>query len=337
MIRLKKVLGEECAYNRGVDAYNNRDFYSAVRQFRQAVQEHPEYADYNFALAMALRELGELDQAIHTLRRALEINPNYIQAQTELAILLAFDGKYEEARDAFQKAVSHFVYNTEDSPGAMADELLETFQMGIEQLKEGGYADAVSLFRKATNAKDTMADKHFNQALELFLNEDLEEAMVEVRQALRLDPYLIDAHVLACRIAQTQGDFDAARKACHDAVQIAPDYPDLHFQLALTSRKLGDLNCARRELEKAVEIFPDYGPARLELVDLYLEMEDLHRAGECLQDYASSGDHIPRYDYLMGCLHEARQENDKAREYFQKIPPHTEWSQASRERLESLG
>jgi Flp pilus assembly protein TadD len=336
MTQLRKQIGDHDNYNQGVEAFNERDFFQAVESFQEAVKEHPEYPDYFLALALAERELGELDEAVEDLRQALQLNPKYIQAKNELAILLAIQGNEEEAVRLYNEAVNHFIYNTQGRPGAESEELIESFQRAISRLKEGEYADAVLDFRKAANTKPQMPDVHFNQAVEYFLQEDNESARIECRQALKLDPYMIDAHVLLCRIAYLENDREEAMRACQDAIQITPNYPDLHYFMALTCRQLEMMEKARTELEHALELHPEYGEALLELADLSLEMEDLDRAGKCLDEFVALELHNPRYDFLLARLSGEKGDIQQAKEKIQKIPKDSPWAEEGQEYLKTL-
>jgi len=334
MIRLKKdIKAGPGPFNRGVDAYNQRDFFVAAKELRKAVDAHPTYPDYRFALAMAQRELGELDLAVESLRCALKINANYIQAKIELAILLAIDGERKEAAALYGDVVKRMIYNTDGVPGAAAGKLLETFDEGIAQLDEGEYAAAVLAFRRAVNPKSSMPEMHFNQAIEYSLQEDLESAKVELDQALKLDPYHIDAYILSCQIARIEGDHEKALEACQKAIEIAPEYPDLHYHLALTCLELGEAEQAREELEHTLRLQPEYDQALLELAELAIETEDFERAEQCLKDYTDSGSSEARYNYLMGLLFEEQGKYHEASIYYQHVRDDSRWASAARERL----
>lgn len=336
MIRLKKALGDQGAFNQGVEAYNRHEFARAVKHFRKAVEEHPNYADYHFTLGLALRETGELEGAIQSLRHALEINPNYVHAKNELAILLALSGKYDPARQLYREVVARFVYNSEEGPGALAEELLDIFEKGIELLEDGGYGDAVVSFRQAANSKASMPEIHFNQAVEYFINNDLDSARVELEQTLRLDPFLVDAYILSCEIARREGDFEQARKACLQAIRFAPEYPDLHYHLACACREMGELKEACRELEHALELKPDYGRAMLELADVALELDHLQLAEECLNEYARRGESCSRMEYLLGMLYEGKGQYERAREKYEIAMTDPRWLEAANSRLSAL-
>lgn len=337
MLRIRKQVGDHAAFNRGAQAYNDRDFYSAVEHFTEAVKEHPTYADYRFALAMSLREKGELELAIEQLREALKINPNYMQAKTELSILLAFSGRIEEAQSLYQEVVTQFIYHSDGSRGSMSRELLESFQQGIERLRSGGYSDAVIAFRVATNPKRSgMQEVHFNQAVELFVQEELEQARIELDQALKLDPYFLDAQMLLCRILQMEGENEEALQVCHRAIKIAPDYPDLHYYLALTCRSMDDYKRARKEFEKALELKPGYREAVYELADTCILMEDFHKAERSVQEYASMDGDPVRVQFLWGKLKESQGRYSEACEHYQNIAGKGKLGRLAAARLEVL-
>ena len=336
MIHLKKEADQVSPFNCGVDAYNERDFPRAVEEFLQAVEEHPNYADYHFALAMAYRELGNLEAAIESLFEALRINPRYVQAKSELAILQAMNEQYEEAQKTYREVVTHFIYDSGGASGVIVEDLLEVFQKGLEQLREGAYGDAVVAFRQATNPKLTMPEVHFNQAVDYFLDDELEPAKIELEQALQLDPFLIDAHVLSCRIGQVEGDYEGAFEACHRAIEIAPDYPDLHYHLALTCCALDDLEQARAELERAVELRPEYGVALLELARVSLELGQLKRAEQCLEDYAAYAHPSAQYAFLLGRCYEEQGQDERARQQYEKAARDAQWEEEARSRLACL-
>ena len=56
--------------------------------------------------AMLLRERGKFEEAIEAYNKALAINPDYADAYCNMGNALADQGKLEEAIEALQKALS---------------------------------------------------------------------------------------------------------------------------------------------------------------------------------------------------------------------------------------
>jgi Tfp pilus assembly protein PilF len=181
-----------------------------------------------------------------------------------------------------------------------------------------------------------MPEVHFNQAVDYFLEDDLESAKIELEQALQLDPFLVDAHVLSCRIGQREGDYEEALSACRRAIDIAPDYPDLHYHLALTCRALDDLEQARAELERALELRPEYGAVLLELAGVALDLGQIERAEQCLEDYAACAEPDAQHAFLLGRCYEEQGQAKRAREQYEKAAQDVQWEEEARSRLACL-
>ena len=71
----------------------------AMRWIRQALAEHPGYADLHALLGTAELEEGHVDDAIATLARALELNPDYHAARVLLARALEASGDLRQAEE----------------------------------------------------------------------------------------------------------------------------------------------------------------------------------------------------------------------------------------------
>ena len=75
------------------------DRSGAARLIREALREHPGYADLHYLLGMAELEEGHLDDAMATLARALELHPDYHAARIQLARALEASGDLVQAEE----------------------------------------------------------------------------------------------------------------------------------------------------------------------------------------------------------------------------------------------
>lgn len=73
------------------------DRAGAARSIREALAEHPAYADLHCLLGIAELEEGHLDDAIATLARALELHPDFHAARVQLARALEAAGDLAQA------------------------------------------------------------------------------------------------------------------------------------------------------------------------------------------------------------------------------------------------
>src|SRR5207249_11365048 len=75
------------------------DRVTAARRLREALVQHPGYADLLCWLGIAELEEGHLDDAIATLARALELHPDYHAARVQLARALEASGDLVQAEE----------------------------------------------------------------------------------------------------------------------------------------------------------------------------------------------------------------------------------------------
>jgi len=74
---------------RGIEAYKQGDFQTAVDAFRRVVAAHPGNVDGHLNLGSALVRLGRLDAAMEQYRVVLELNPNNALAHFNLGVIHA--------------------------------------------------------------------------------------------------------------------------------------------------------------------------------------------------------------------------------------------------------
>ncbi|RFA26219.1 hypothetical protein CAI21_17195 [Alkalilimnicola ehrlichii] len=76
-----------------------------------ALAEHPEAGKStapHINLAMAYRNLQELDKAESHLKKALAINPKHPVANSEYAMVLRQGGRFQEAREAYERVLEAY-------------------------------------------------------------------------------------------------------------------------------------------------------------------------------------------------------------------------------------
>ena len=94
------------------------DFRNAVRLLQQGqyesgiallvkvTEEAPEVTTAHIDLAIAYRQVDDLERAEASLEKALELNPRHPVAHNELGILYRKTGRFEEARESYEKALA---------------------------------------------------------------------------------------------------------------------------------------------------------------------------------------------------------------------------------------
>ncbi len=142
---------------------DNRDLDHCILHLEKAVELSPNFFDALLLLGTAYVEKRELDKAEHALRRAIEINPKVAEPQIALGEVYRQQKRYEDAKKTL-------------SDGLKLDENLAHAHLTLARV----YWDS------GLSTKDT----------ERFRS-DLEKSWQEVNMAMRLNPSLAEAHLLA--------------------------------------------------------------------------------------------------------------------------------------------
>ncbi len=128
-----------------------------TERFAQAIETHPERADWNYRLGLLLKAQGKLQQAAHYFQQAVEINPDYVKALVKLGLVLKELGQHEQARQYLERAVI-----LEPSYSDVH------YQLGLVYANQSQYQLAIEHFQKSleSNGQNIDAMSAMAQALE---------------------------------------------------------------------------------------------------------------------------------------------------------------------------
>lgn len=154
-----------------------REYPEAEAQARRSLELWPEDAEGHVALALALAVQKRDSEAVPEAREALRIFPGHKTALLGLGMSLARSGQYKEAIPVLRQALQY------------APEMPVIYKhLGGSLVHAGNYEEAIeelTLFLK-TNPND--AESHYLLAVALRGKGQKEDALVQFREAARLDP-----------------------------------------------------------------------------------------------------------------------------------------------------
>lgn len=119
------------------------------------------------------------------------------------------------------------------------------------------------------------SSQHYQQGLELYRQGEVESAVWELEQAIRLDPRCAPAHDLLGEIYLRRGDIRGrwlATKRALRAVTIDPHEPQYRYNLAMIYRERGFGHNARVEFKKVLELDPKFWRALYQIGLLHEEL-----------------------------------------------------------------
>jgi TonB family protein len=154
-----------------------KKYSEAETQLRLSLQLWPEDADAHTSLAMALMGLKRDTEAVPEAREALRIYPNEKTALVTLGLTLARSGQYKEAIPILEQALSR----TPELP-------LIRKHLGAALVRTGDFDAAIEQLTLFLNTNQSDAEAHYFLGVALREKGKPNEALVQFREAARIEP-----------------------------------------------------------------------------------------------------------------------------------------------------
>ncbi len=223
--------------SRGRKAFQNRDYVAALANFREALQDHPEFADVHNLAGLCLSFMGQPENALDAFDRALALNPAYVEAHLNRAVTLNEVGRYDDARQAFERACRHEVEAGDRFPAAASARLANAhLAVGDLYLDADAPDLAVEQFRTALSLRPSFHDVRNRMGEALMQLGRNEEAREQFETALQGNPRFVAARLNLGLLFYHQGDLEKARLHWRHALQQAPGSPQARAYLSLVDR-----------------------------------------------------------------------------------------------------
>ena len=203
--------------NLGSSMFQDGNIDGAIDQYRMALQINPNHEVAHSNLGEALHQKNRDQEAIQEFERALEIDPTLIQGHYCLGNILTERGQFEAAIAHYRKALEikpqfalplNNLANALDAIGKV-DEAIYYYREAIRQQPEGVDAyfnlgnvlaqkkgqldEAIRYWQKALKLNPAHAMAHLHLGIVFLRQERRNEAISEFRQALQIDPQLVQA------------------------------------------------------------------------------------------------------------------------------------------------
>lgn len=234
---------------------SKKDVINAINAFKLALNYDDGNPFYHNALAYALVEVEQYDEAAIHYQKAIDINPNCEWTSIVCQALGMLKYRvYEDVDEALK------LYHN----AILLDSHSEDAYIGIGDIYEGtgdldsaikAYCDAITL-----NPKNP---KSYNKcALALWQKDYLEEAIIAYNKAIGLDPnYAAAYNNLGVIYLDGIRNLKEAKKLFNEAISIDDKYAMAYFNLARVEQELGHNLEAAKNYQKAL----DYNPIKQEI------------------------------------------------------------------------
>ncbi|HSE22777.1 MAG TPA: tetratricopeptide repeat protein [Pyrinomonadaceae bacterium] len=130
-------------------------------------------------------------------------------------------------------------------------------------INQSNYKAALPRVREALRLDPNLAEAHKNLALIFCDTGRPEDGVFEAREAIRLKPGLDKSHFVMGHILYLLGDYESAVKEYSEAIRLNPKYMKAHFNLAFTLTEMGQYDRALKAYDEARKLDPQLADLEL--------------------------------------------------------------------------
>ena len=219
-------------------SFDRRDYVAALADLREITEHHPHFADVRHLMGLCLSFLNQPENALDQFDRALAENEGYVEAHLNRAITLNELGRYDEAREAFERA-AHSEKKVGGRFPASVSARLANAHAGVGELymAAADAVDAAEQFRRALELRPSFHDIRNRLGEALMQMGKLEEARGEFERALDGNGRFLQARLNLGLIYYRLGDAGRARDHWEEARSQEPSSPQVRAYMRLLQQE----------------------------------------------------------------------------------------------------
>jgi tetratricopeptide (TPR) repeat protein len=167
----------ELNLNKGLAAYLEKDYQTAVKFLKEAITENPDNATVNHILGVSLLRLDNYDESLKYLEKAKSLDPNIRGIYLDLGIAYLGINDLKRALPEFEEAVRR-------DPSGIA-----YYNLGYTQYRLGYYREAIDSLEKAAELDpDVAVQSRYYQGLSRYRVPDYEGAKGDFQSVRDMRP-----------------------------------------------------------------------------------------------------------------------------------------------------
>jgi len=273
------------------------DFSQAEQLCRGILRADPSLANAWCFLGAACQSQGKLGEAIQSYQAALRLKPDYAEAYYNLALALEAAGQRDAAIVQFHQALAcnpdyaeaiqelGRVLEEQEKlaldlrgRGQPRQQLLlyaqAHYNLGVVRARQGQLDEAIAQYRQALRLNPESAETHNNLASALHQKGQLDEAVGCYHQALRCRPDCAEAYTNLGAALTVLGRLDEAVACYQQALRINPHFAEVCNNLGEALKELGQLDEALANFDQALQLKPGFAEPRWNRSLLWLLLGD---------------------------------------------------------------
>jgi predicted CXXCH cytochrome family protein len=215
------------------------EYGGAAEVLQRATSLEPDRAAAWHELGLTYQAQGKKADAVVALQRAVELDPDLSEAYNNLGVIWSAGGEQARAESAFREAI-RIQPDYADAHGNLGN-----------LLSGGDLSEARYHFEIALRLRPDDAVTRYNYAMVLGRTRHFDEAQRELEESLRVDPELVDAHLLLGDLLMAREQAQAALPHYREGVRLRPESGRAHLGLGAVLVAVGDRAGAVLELQRA--------------------------------------------------------------------------------------
>ena len=219
---------------------------AAIYYQHQLLEQGHDTAQSWNSLGLLYEQEGKLDQAREAYEKAIRLDPGYADGHNNLGAMHLKAGETDKAVRSFRKAHEIDV----QAPQPLVN-------LGNAYLQVKRFQDAVSAFGKALQVGPDSAEIHHNLGYAFLESGRLDDALASFDSALRLRPRYASAQNNKGTVFLRKGRFEEAGRAFAEAIRIDSEFRPAYINLAMTRLRANEIGKAEDVLRRLLKMNPD--------------------------------------------------------------------------------
>lgn len=286
--------------------YEARRWDDAVAELRRALALNPYRAEWHFNLGLTYEAAGRYEDAVRAFRDACELEPESHQT------LLALGANYLRLDDPHSAA--HYLGRASKAEPTVAEPLVFLIEANARRGDHEGAELAFYMALQLEEVDEALA--YLNMGMSLLDQEQHERAVGCLREAVRIDPSLPQAHARLAEAYAALGRKDRARQLYLRELRNSPGDVETLLDLGRLLIEINRLSDAGEKFRRVLELEPDNADAHFHLGELAVMRR---REAEALAQFKLAvriDQHHPRARRRLVELLLGRREEEEARRHL---------------------
>lgn len=243
------------------------------------LQQHPQDARARFDLGYIEDSTGQGEQAAQDYRRALALDPGQFESHAALGLLLAQEGKTDEARTELKTATTLQPASHDPAPQAQVWRTLAQLALPADPAEaKDDLLHALRLMGDQSTPADLLLTAQIAEA-----SDDPATAETAYRRLLAAQPDSTAAAAGLAHLLMHQKNYSEAEPLLRSALEHSPDDATLNAQLASVLTAEGQATEAIAILERLHQLDPNNAAVSRILIDAYQQASESEKAAPLLQ------------------------------------------------------